>query len=541
MRNGIIAAFAIAVTSALVGLSITAARRPGRFLFRQSVPFTKKGTVISVSAGADLQSALDAASPGDSIVLAAGATYTGHFILPAKTGNAFITIRGSQGDQLPPDNTRVAPGDAASMPKVICSQCPAISAAPGAHHYRLRGIEIHPAENVYADELIELGASGKNTNEQPHDFELDQMFIHGDPAKGSKRGIGLNSGRATIRNSYFTDFKSDFQDSQAIAGWFGTGPYLIVNNFLEASGEDLIFGGAAPAIQNLVPSDIGIYYNYFHKQESWQGKWRIKNLFELKNARRVKMRYNVLENNWAGAQNGFGVLFTVRTCEAGNYPWAVVKDVDFSYNILRHSNQGINILGQDDGRDGCPAPRVAGQTSDIHVENNLLEDLFDQGTAVQILSGAERIVFDHNTMLQTGDTMMLAGSPSHDVVFRNNIVPRFHYGIVGDSRAEGSSTLNTYLPGAVFQRNIIPGADPRSYPGDNFYPGSLKDVGFVSLSEHIYALAPSSKFRGKGTDGKDPGVDFNTLRAKTAGVMKGVLPAEDMGEALSGFKTRPPL
>ncbi len=535
MRKGIPAALGAAGIAILAALAI-GAHRPARLLF-EAAPFTKSGTLISVPAGGDLQAALDAASPGDSIVLAAGATYTGHFVLPAKPGKGLITIRGSQSDRLPPDNTRVRPEDASGMPKIVCSQCPAIGAAPGAHDYRLRGIEVHPASNVYADELIEFGLFEKNTDRQPHDFELDQMFIHGDPGRGSKRGVGLNGGRTLIRNSYFADFKSDFQDAQAICGWSGTGPYRIVNNYLEASGEDILFGGSAPSVPNLIPSDIEIYYNHFSKQESWRGKWRIKNLLELKDAQRVKVRYNIMENNWTGAQNGFGVLFTVRTCDGVNYPWAVVKDVDFSYNILRHSNQGINIMGKDDDRKSCGAPPIAGQTSDIHIVNNLLDDLFDQGTAIQILDGAERVIFDHNTILQTGNIMMLAGPPSHDIVFRNNIVPRFRYGLVGDDRAEGKSTIDAYMPGAVFQRNVIPGADPRTYPGDNFYPGSLKDVGFVSLPEHNYALAASSKFRGKATDGKNPGVDFETLRKETTNVIKGVLPSEDAASE-GGFQQR---
>ena len=38
----------------------------------------------------------------------------------------------------------------------------------------------------------------------------------------------------------------------------------------------------------------------------------MKNLFELKNARRVQIEGNLLENNWLDAQVGFAILFTVR-------------------------------------------------------------------------------------------------------------------------------------------------------------------------------------------------------------------------------------
>src|SRR5438445_538169 len=51
--------------------------------------------IIDVPPGGDLQAALDQAQPGDTIRLAAGATYTGWFTLPAKPGAGDILIRTS--------------------------------------------------------------------------------------------------------------------------------------------------------------------------------------------------------------------------------------------------------------------------------------------------------------------------------------------------------------------------------------------------------------------------------------------------------------
>ena len=47
--------------------------------------------------------------------------------------------------------------------------------------------------------------------------------------------------------------------------------------------------------------------------------WTVKNLFELKNAQRVLVDGNLMENNWGQAQNGFSVLFTVRN-QGGTAP-----------------------------------------------------------------------------------------------------------------------------------------------------------------------------------------------------------------------------
>src|SRR5690348_6391314 len=69
------------------------------------------GNVISVAAGDDLQKALDAAQPGDTIELAAGATFTGNFTLAAKSGTGWIYVQSSALAKLPA-GTRVQPSDA---------------------------------------------------------------------------------------------------------------------------------------------------------------------------------------------------------------------------------------------------------------------------------------------------------------------------------------------------------------------------------------------------------------------------------------------
>ena len=103
---------------------------------------------------------------------------------------------------------------------------------------------------------------------------LDRVYIHGEPKTGTQRGIALNSGDTTIVNSYISDIKAIGQDSQAICGWNGPGPYRIENNYLEAAGENVMFGGATPTIQNLVPSNITIRRNHFSKNLAWQERAR---------------------------------------------------------------------------------------------------------------------------------------------------------------------------------------------------------------------------------------------------------------------------
>src|SRR5215510_4762983 len=56
------------------------------------------GRTIAVPAGGDFQAAINQAQPGDVITLRAGATYTGNFTLPTKSGSGWIVIRSSAPD-----------------------------------------------------------------------------------------------------------------------------------------------------------------------------------------------------------------------------------------------------------------------------------------------------------------------------------------------------------------------------------------------------------------------------------------------------------
>ena len=68
---------------------------------------------IVVRAGDNLQTALNTAQPGDVLMLDAGATFTGNFTLPVKSGASYITIRSSAADALlPATGVRITPAHA---------------------------------------------------------------------------------------------------------------------------------------------------------------------------------------------------------------------------------------------------------------------------------------------------------------------------------------------------------------------------------------------------------------------------------------------
>jgi glycosyltransferase involved in cell wall biosynthesis/cellulose synthase/poly-beta-1,6-N-acetylglucosamine synthase-like glycosyltransferase len=478
----------------------------------------RHGRILTVPAQGDLQGAIDRAAAGDTIALQAGTTYRGSFRLPWKTGSAtgWIVIT-TDSRLLPAAGTRVHPDQASLMARLESEEGPVISADPGAHHYRFVGIEIAPAPGTFLTNVVLLGNEERSLDRLPGPFEFARCYIHGDPARGSRRGIALNARDSSVVDSYFADFKEVGADSQAIAGWNGPGPYRLVNNYFEAAGENLMFGGADPALPDLVPSDIEIRNNHFSKPRHWhEGSpefagttWTVKNLLELKNARRVVIDGNLFERSWRQAQNGFAILFTPKN-QDGQSPWVVVEDVEFTNNVVRDALGGINVLGRDD-------PRPSGRARRLTIRNNLFVEIGER--LFQLLHGTDEVTIDHNTAIDTG-TLLTGGDdlPHTDLVFTNNVVPNGEYGIKGSGTASGHATLRQYFPGATVRGNVIIGGDPATLPADNFFPRSLDQVGFVDVRGGNYRLSGTSPYRAAAEGGRPAGADFDALQPAFAAV-----------------------
>jgi cellulose synthase/poly-beta-1,6-N-acetylglucosamine synthase-like glycosyltransferase len=483
---------------------------------RESVDATIPQTTrrVQVPKGADLQRALDQAQPGDLLELESGATYQGPFRLHPKQGSGWIVVA-SAARGLPAPGERVNPTHAPRMARLRASAGSVITANPGAHHYRFVGLDIAPSEGTALDNLVQLGDDEGDVRELPHHIVFDRCYLHGDSRKGTRRGIALNSRSSAIINSYLADFKEVGADSQAIAGWNGPGPFIISNNYLEAAGENVMFGGADPSIAGLVPADILVTGNHLAKPLRWMKghrefdgtAWTVKNLFELKNARRIVIDGNLFEYNWPAAQNGFAILFTVRN-QSGGAPWSVVEDVVFSNNVVRHVGAGINILGRDNNHPSEPTRRIA-------IRGNLFADVggrWGSGRLFQLLDGTKDVAITRNTAFQTGDVVFGGDDVAHTgFVFENNLALHNQIGIGGSGTGSGRPTLRRYFPGALVRRNLLIGGDAALYPADNFFPSTLAEAGIVTGSDGSYSRATTRRYAGAGSDGLDIGADIEAL------------------------------
>jgi hypothetical protein len=158
-----------------------------------------------------------------------------------------------------------------------------------------------------------------------------------------------------------------------------------------------------------------------------------------------------------------------------------------------------------------------GQTSNIVIRNNLFADIGGTtgssapGRLFQLVNGIINITIDHNTALDQGLIVLADSKPTDGLVFQDNIVAAGLYGVIGSGTAEGTSTLDTYFPGYVFQHNVVVGGTSSRYPAGNYFLPDLAGVGFQDYAGGNLKLGPSSPFSATATGGLAIGADFAGL------------------------------
>jgi hypothetical protein len=543
------------------------------------------GTIITVNAGADLQAALDSAHCGDTIQLQAAATFAGKFVLPAKAcdGDHWIILRSSAADNLlPAEGQRVTPcyAGVASLtgrPHYACTNPQnvlarlkldrtgdgAIKLADGANHYRILGLEIMRPDGISG------GATLITAVNLADHIVLDRSWLHGGLQDETHSGFNLKgTSFVAVVDSYFSDFHcisrtGTCSDAHAVAGGVSDsqdGPYKIENNFLEASGEAVMFGGGAAT---KTPTDIEVLHNHFFKPWQWMkgqpgfvggvtgDPFIVKNHLELKNAVRVLIEGNLMENSWGGfSQTGFGILLSPKnqhTQSGANLcPLCQVTDVTIRYSQISHAGGGVQLATaiSGDGTNGAPA--LAGTRWSIHdmVIDDLSRTYVGGATVFEIMNSwptnaLNTVTINHITAFPAPDSHLMvvgnqdANEDMYGLVFTNNLVITGQYPVWNTGGGSTScayhdvplTTIVNCFKTYTFKNNALvatPAAfPPSSWPADNYFPASPEAAGFVNFNNGNggnYALTPSSPYRNKGTDGKDLGADIVGLNAALANV-----------------------
>jgi hypothetical protein len=335
------------------------------------------------------------------------------------------------------------------------------------------------------------------------------------------------------------------------------GPYKISGNFVEASGENILFGGDTATA---TPTDIELSRNHMFKPLTWMkgqagyvggangNPFVVKNLLELKNAQRVLIDGNVMEYSWGGfSQVGFAIVVTPKNQSGSNgsnlCPICQVTDVTIRNTSISHVGAGLQIANALSDNGGAPLDGQRYSIHDIVVDD--LDGLKYTGPSefaqISVSAGApllQAVTINHitafpvSTLFVIGDEIATT-PPMKNFVFTNSIVNAGIYPVwsTGSGGAANCAfydvpltTFNACFIGSAFANNAIvapPSSASAGWPSKNFFSGSMAAIQFVNYNSGSggdYHLQPSSPYKGKGTDRKDIGADMDAVNSAIAGV-----------------------
>jgi Putative Ig domain len=540
------------------------------------------GTTIAVPAGGSLQTALNNAKCGDTIKLAAGATFKGLFTLPAKScdNSHWIVIRTSAPNSaLPVEGSRMLPcyAGVTSLPGRPAFKCPSLQnvlakvvfqsvgigpfqLANGANHFRLMGLEItRTVGNGFVGSLVGA-AHGASANH----VILDRVWLHGTTQDDTQSAFDMNRvSYAALVDSYTTDFhctaiSGSCTDAHVVAGGTSSTPdsvNRITGNFLEASGENILYGGGGATT---TPTDIEIRHNHFFKPLTWKkgqpgfvggvsgNPFVVKNLLELKNAVRVLVEGNIFENNWGGfSQSGYAILLTPKNQAGANgtnlCPICAVTDVTIRYNKISHSGAGISMANLPSDNGGIARLGQRYSIHDVTIDDIQAALYVGNGILFQVDNAWPRnplnsITINHVTgfpdpnhnFLSLGN--LLSNPQMFGFKFTNSIVGQVLYpvwsvgGLTDCAKYDVPLTsLNSCFTSWSFSDNAIIATKyaPSKWPAGNYFPtsaGAVQFKNFNGANLGNYTLLSTSPYIGMGSDGKNLGADVNAIASATAGV-----------------------
>jgi len=390
---------------------------------------------------------------------------------------------------------------------------------------------------------------------------FDRLWVHGNSQDETTRGFALSGMTfVAILDSYLNDFHcvaitGACTDAQAVSGGGGDnpgGPYKIVNNFLEASGENILFGGG-PA--TTTPTDIEIRRNHLFKPMIWKpgeagfvggasGRpFIVKNHFELKNAQRVLFEGNLLDNVWGGfSQTGFSILLTPKN-QNNHCPLCRVTDVTIRWNRIRDVGGVFQLANLPSDAGG---PSTAGERYSIH--DLLVEGVHEKengGFGLFALILAEvpplrDVRIEHVTAFVPRAIFSIQNASPQKIanfVVTNNIFASGQDRQIGTAGggpkncayqpdAQGpAGVLKSCFQNSTFTHNMI--LSGSGWPSGNLTPKDARAAGIrdsrsggaVRLCHQPDDLCKKpSPGVGSASDGKDIGADVDAIERATAGV-----------------------
>lgn len=240
----------------------------------------------------------------------------------------------------------------------------------GVNRYWIRGLDLEMTATTAVQTLINLTPTSPSfvavSANLPDHIVFDHIYGHGGVAN-NVGGIELGGNYIAVVDSWLSDFKSTANDTQAVFGFAG-GPWRVRNNFIEATGENILFGGSnigpVNTVEGVVPHDYTEEYNWLYKPLQWMSApmnaptgvvyeqinrspfaWDVKNIHEFKFCVRCLVQYEILENNWSSAQGGYNILVNQAATQNGLF--STEQDITFQYLRVKGGVSAIQSNAKD--------------------------------------------------------------------------------------------------------------------------------------------------------------------------------------------------
>jgi len=518
------------------------------------------GASWPVHAGGNLQTVLNGVSCGDEVVIDAGALFSGNFTTPLiRCPTSPVLVRSASIASLPP-GVQVQQSQANLMPTLSTPNDNSVLVfAEGASGWYFAGINFTVALGVQGLwNLIPLSVGAVTVSQLPSNITFDRVLVHGNDQM-CVRGFIADAVDFALINSQVYDFMDTVQDTQAVLAYNSPGPFLIANNYLESTGENIMFGGGGtPTIGGNIPSDITVRLNNLNKLAAWYHQpapcgttgqaacYDVKNSFECKDCQRVLVDSNVMSYAFVQGQGECAILNIFSGFSA--------FDVTFSNNLCQYSGGGVSLNGF-----------ATTSTARVLMRNNLMEAISPkwgntEGGCLELAGPTLDVTIDHNTCINSGtngvSTVLYVGDqpPSTNIGFgyTNNIgggaltadgdnplmvLEDFPVGanlsydvFVGDNWPQGCVGCNPAglpYPAVNHFFEATSTATPPGNPAPCNYPAGVSSacvplnwatVGFVNFVAGNYALASTSPYHNGGSDGADIGANVTAVLAAIASI-----------------------
>lgn len=389
-------------------------------------------TVVNTS-----QALTDALAVGGRIRLSPG-EYQGNFVVGVNNTEIL-------GINLPPE--RVPSGATFGYALIPGNQYqPALSIR--ANNVRCEGFRVK--QGMVDRAVVAVGRDlALKPEDQPDLVVFDRVELDTEGGTG-KRGFQVHSRGFALYRSRSVGFIYKGADSQSFFACNGPGPYLLEDNELSGSGENILFGGATITDESMLPSQISIRKNLIVKPAEWRTiTGTVKNSIELKAARGALIEENEIVGSWKDAQNGSMIVLTPRN-QDGKSPFVVVEDVVIRRNRSRNHTSGyaVNMLLTDYNH-------ISGLLSRVTIEYNLFEDspngfLVNNGVAEYLKINQNTNPRNKYNWLALSETMLLTSLTADRNVFATG-----QYGIGGQGTALGAPSLDAHTSLQSFSENVI--------------------------------------------------------------------------------------